>query len=534
MIGVKNLTIGYLNLVLHAHLPFVRHPNDADPLEEDWLYEAITETYLPLLAIMERLERKNVSFPFTIVLSPTLLNMLNDELLQTRYLRRLERLIELAEKEVKRTKKEDQKFHHVAQMYRDLFKEALDIYSHKYHKNIIKGFKYFQDIGQIEIITCAATHGYLPLMIHKEAIRAQISQGIKTYERFFERKPKGIWLSECGFNSEIDQILAKEGIEFSFIDTHCLLHATPRPKYGVHSPIYSPTGVAYFGRDVETSRQVWSAEEGYPGDFDYREFYRDIGYDLDYNYIRPFLHSTGIRKMTGIKYYRITSKTDHKEIYNPEWARNKAALHAENFIFNRQKQFDYLNNFMDKSPLVTAPYDAELFGHWWYEGPQFLELLIKKLHFDQKQVKMITPSTYLKQFPKLQISKPAEGSWGHDGFHEVWLNKTNDWIYPYLHEATKQMIKISSNEDYPSQIKRRTLNQAARELLLAQSSDWAFIMKTGTMVDYAIRRTKTHLNQFTELINMIKKENIVEEKLNSYEQENNLFPELDYRIYQSM
>ncbi len=526
------MTQGYLNLVLHAHLPFVRHPDDSDPLEEDWLHEAITETYLPLLKMMSNLEAEGVPFPLTLVLTPTLLNMLNDPLLQTRYTRRLEHLIELAEKEVKRTQDQPE-FLHVAQMYLNSFKEAYYLFCKKYQKNIIQGFKHFQDIGQIEIITCAATHGYLPLMLHRQAIKAQISQGVKTYQHFFGRRPKGLWLPECGFKDGIDDILQEEGIQFCFVDTHCILYAVPRPRYGVNTPIYSPAGVAFFGRDVETSHQVWSAREGYPGDFDYREFYRDIGYDLDYNYIRPYLHSTGIRKMTGIKYYRITGKSNHKKVYKPEWAREKAALHAANFIFNRQKQIEYLNNFMQQPPILTAPYDAELFGHWWYEGPQFLEYVLKKLHYDQHQISMITPAKYLQLYPKQQVAKPAEGSWGHEGYHEVWLNGTNDWIYPYLHQANERMIKLASEKNNPSLLERRVLNQAARELLLAQSSDWAFIMKAGTMVDYAIRRTKTHLNHFTSLIEMLQNGQIIESELYSYEAEDNLFPEMDYKIYQN-
>lgn len=524
---------GYLNLVLHAHLPFVRHPNHSDPLEEDWLYEAITETYIPLLNMMDRLEREAVPFHFTLVLTPTLLNMLNDQLLQTRYQRRLEHLIQLAEKEVKRNQ-DHPKFLQVAEMYLYLFKEAYYIFTEKYHKNLIKGFRHFQDQGQIEIITCGATHGYFPLMHQKEAIKAQVHQGVKTYERFFGQKPRGIWLPECGFKQEVNQIIAEEGIQFFFVDTHCILHASPRPRYGVYAPIFSPTGVAAFGRDVETSHQVWSSTQGYPGDFDYREFYRDIGYDLDYEYIRPYLHSTGIRKMTGIKYYRITGESNHKEIYNPTWAQQKAATHAENFISNRQKQLTYLHNFMDQPPIITAPYDAELFGHWWFEGPQFLEFVFKKLHYDQNKIQLITASQYLKKYHRQQISQPSEGSWGHEGYHEVWLNGTNDWIYPYLDEATNQMVRLATHHHTPSPLQKRVLNQASRELLLAQSSDWAFIMKTGTMVDYALRRTKSHLNQFTDLIHMLNEDQIDEQRLNKYELENNIFPEIDYRMYQEI
>lgn len=524
---------GYLNLVLHAHLPFVRHPNDSDPLEEDWLYEAITETYIPLLSMMDRLERENVPFPFTLVLTPTLLNMLNDQLLQTRYQRRLEHLIQLAEKEVKRNQN-DPKFLQVAEMYLYLFKEAYNIFTEKYQKNLIKGFQHFQEQGQIEIITCGATHGYFPLMHRKEAIKAQVHQGVKTYERFFGQKPRGIWLPECGFKLSVDQILAEEEIQFFFVDTHCILHATPRPRYGAFAPIYSPAGVAAFGRDLESSHQVWSSTQGYPGDYDYREFYRDIGYDLDYDYIRPYLHSTGIRKMTGIKYYRITGKSNHKEIYNPKWARQKAASHADHFISNRQKQVAYLKKFMNQPPIITAPYDAELFGHWWFEGPQFLESVFKSLHYDQNEIQLITPSQYLEKYPRQQIAQPGEGSWGHEGYHEVWLNGTNDWIYPYLNEAIDQMINFATRNQAPNSLQRRALNQACRELLLAQSSDWAFIMKTGTMVDYALRRTKSHLNQFADLIHMLNEDQIDNQKLNQYELENNIFPEIDYHMYQKI
>lgn len=527
------MTQGFLNLVLHAHLPFVRHPDDVDPLEEDWLYEAITETYLPLLKLLDKLRRDDICDAFTLVLTPTLLNMLDDSLLQTRYVRRLEQLIELAKKEIVRTKNQPE-FHHVAKMYLTLFQDAYDLFCDQYGKNIIQGFRQFQESGQIEIISCAATHGYLPLMLEKEAIRAQILQGVKTYERFFHKKPQGFWLPECGYKEGIDKILAEAGIKYSFLDTHCLLYATPRPKYGTNAPIYSSQGIAFFARDVETSQQVWSAKEGYPGDFDYREFYRDIGYDLDYSYIKPYLHSTGIRKMTGIKYYRITGMTDHKEVYHPEWAKSKAAIHADNFIFNRQKQVEYLRNFMKQPPLLTAPYDAELYGHWWYEGPQFLEFVIKKLHYDQTAIKLITPSSYLKKFPSQQSATPTEGSWGHEGYHEVWLNGTNHWIYPYLHQASQELTRVINRYRHPTSLEERTLNQAARELLLAQSSDWAFIMKAGTMVDYAIRRTKTHLNQFSALIEMLQADQIDESKLNQIETTDNIFPELDYKIYQTI
>ncbi|HLV08893.1 MAG TPA: DUF1957 domain-containing protein, partial [Halanaerobiales bacterium] len=384
---------GYLALILHAHLPYVRHKNEGE-LAEEWLYEAITETYIPLLIIMNSLLNKGVDFHFTISLSPPLLEMFNDPLLQDRYQKHLEKLIELSEKEIERTKNEPV-FNKLAGMYNYLFKEALYFYTEKYHNNLLEGYREFQERGNIEIITTAATHAYLPLLFTEEAVSAQINTAVETYQKAFGKKPSGFWLPECAFKPSLDPLLAENDLRFFISSSHGLLYATPRPRYGLFAPVYTPSGVAAFGRDLESSKQVWSADEGYPGDYNYREFYRDIGYDLDFDYVKDYLPS-GIRKHIGFKYYRITGKTDNKEPYYPETARDKAAEHAGNFMFNRERQIEYVAGQIDRPPIIAAPYDAELFGHWWYEGPNWLEFLLRKIHHDQDVFKTITPSEYLK------------------------------------------------------------------------------------------------------------------------------------------
>ncbi|ACL70349.1 glycoside hydrolase family 57 protein [Halothermothrix orenii] len=523
---------GFLALILHAHLPFVRHTDGEGKLAEDWLYEAITETYIPLLNIMERLHKKGVNFRLTLNISPSLASMLDDELLQKRYLNHLENLIELSEKEIERNSNTP-RVKKLAEMYNYLFKEARYVFHEKYKNNILKGFKKFQELNRLEIITSAATHGYLPLILTEKAVNAQVATGINTYERIFGQKPKGFWLPECAFKPGIDAILADKGIRYFISSTHGILYATPRPRYGVYSPVYTPNGVAAFGRDVETSKQVWSANEGYPGDFDYREFYRDIGFDLDYDYIKKYLPD-GIRKHVGIKYHRITGKSDYKELYDPDRAREKAAEHAANFIFNRQHQIKYLSQVMDRKPVVVAPYDAELFGHWWFEGPQWLEFLLEKIHYDQEDFTTITPSEYLDLYPRNQVAMPAESSWGYKGYHEVWLNGSNDWVYRHLHEAELKMITLADKYNHledKDNIFYRALNQMARELLLAQSSDWAFIIKTNTMVEYAIMRTKKHLFNFRKLSNQVEGKNLDKDFLSNLEKSNNIFPEIDFKIY---
>ncbi|MCB2155086.1 DUF1957 domain-containing protein [bacterium] len=526
---------GYLSLVLHAHLPFVRHPEYEDFLEEDWLYEAITETYLPLLLMMEGLERDGVKFRLTFSMSPTLCSMLADPLLQERYLRHLGQLIELADKEVERTSAQAD-FHRTALMYQRKFRECWDAYQDRYQRDLLAQFRGFMDRGYLEVITCAATHGFLPLMQHHpEAVNAQVQIAVEHYKKTFGRQPRGIWSPECGYYPGMDGILKKNGLEYFFVDSHGILFASRRPKFGVFAPLKTPTGAYCFGRDVESSKSVWSADQGYPGDYRYREFYRDIGFDLDLDYIRPYIHESGLRVSTGIKYYKITGKGSlrEKDAYNERDAMEAAASHAGHFLFCRQQQALHLDGLMERPAIIVSPYDAELFGHWWFEGPHFLNYLLRKIHFDQEDIALVTPGDYLDEFPDNQVAIPSMSSWGSGGYNAVWLEGSNDWIYRHLHHAATRMIALANEYDDPDELTERALNQCVRELLLAQASDWAFIMKTNTQVRYAVKRTKDHLQRFLRLHQMILEEKIEEDFLAEQEFRDNIFPEVDYRVYRT-
>lgn len=522
---------GSLLLVLHGHLPFVRHPEYDRFLEEDWLFEAITETYIPLIQVFDGLVRDKADFRLTLSLTPTLLSMLVDPLLQQRYLRHLARLIELAEKEITRTRREPQ-FRTLARMYRDLFVNARSVFEEQYGRNLVTAFRKFQDLGVLELMTCGATHAFLPLLGNRNAVRAQLLTAKGVHTKLFGREPKGIWLPECGYFEGLDELLAETGFRYFFTDSHGVFHAEPRPKYGVYAPLSCKSGPAAFGRDIESSKEVWSSVEGYPGDYHYRDFYRDVGFDLPIDYVKPYLHPDGLRVNLGIKYYRITGNTNRKEPYDRKQALARAEAHAENFLLNREKQAGWLASVIrDRIPLITAPYDAELFGHWWFEGPAWLDFLIRKTVYDQETIRLITPSEYLTEHPLCQVATPVQSSWGFMGYAEVWLDEANDWIYPHLHKAAERMIELARSVPWADGLLRRALNQAARELLLAQSSDWAFIMKTGSHVEYAVNRTKTHILRFTRLYDEIKANRVDEAWLADIEYKDNLFPDVDYRVY---
>lgn len=530
---MKRSPKGYVALVLHAHLPFVRHPEHEEFLEEDWLYEAITETYIPLLDVFEGLMRDEIPFKITMSITPPLASMLADPLLQERYQFHLERLIELAEKETIRTRNLPA-FARVAEMYLERFRRTRETFVNRWQRNLLNGFKLVQDAGQLEIVTCCATHGFLPLLhVNRTAVQAQIRVAAKSYRKHFGRSPRGIWLAECGYWPGHDEILRQEGFRFTFVDAHGILFGTPRPKYGVFAPVISPGGVAFFGRDIESSKQVWSADEGYPGDYNYREFYRDLGFDAEYDYIRPYIHPMGFRINTGIKYHRVTGRgcpLNQKQPYDPWRALATAETHAGNFLFNREKQVEHLADTLDRPPLILSPYDAELYGHWWYEGPDFLNHFIRK-SARSEVFALTTPAEFLERHPEHQIVEPTFSSWGDQGYAAVWLDGCNDWIYRHLHEIADRMVELAAEHPHASGLPERALNQAARELLLAQSSDWAFIIKTGTMVEYAVRRTRDHILRFQKIHDMIRAAAIDAAWLGEVEARDNIFPEIDYRVY---
>lgn len=554
---------GYVSFVLHAHLPFIHHPESNDYLEESWLYEAISETYIPLLKNFKKLVDEGVDFRITMSMTPPLLSMLDNKLLQQKYINYLENLIELSEKEIKRTTF-NEKMNNLSKYYYERYSDDLKLFRDEFKCDLISQFKHFQDIGVLEIITCGATHGYFPILyVNEKTVRAQIAVGVQTYERYFGKKPRGIWLPECGYVPEADKYLREFGVDYAIVESHGVLYANPTPIYGTLAPIVSPQGFTVFGRDMESSRQVWSSINGYPGDYNYRDFYRDIGYEADYDYIKPYIAHNGVRVHTGIKYHRITGDTDNKDIYDIQWAKDSAEHQAGHFLNSRTQQIENASHYMNKPPIVLCPYDAELYGHWWYEGPYWLYILFKKIYYDECNFELITPSEYMDKYPEIQQCQPCRSSWGANGYSEVWLNPSNDYAHKHLHTAGDRMCELayrfrnsydvlnsldnqikelkkekkpitsitSSSKYRNAKLQVRALNQAARELLLAQSSDWLFIITNNTMVDYAHRRIKDHIGRFTRLYNELNSGKINRKFLSEIEEKDPVFPDIDYRIY---
>ena len=346
------MATGYLALVLHAHLPFVRHPEHEEFLEEEWLFEAITETYLPLIAMMQRLVRDEVPFQLTMTVTPTLCAMLQDQLLRDRYVRYLDRSIDLAAREMERNR-DDEPLRRLSEFYHANFSRCRDRF-YEWNGDLLAPLRQLRDDGYLEIMASAATHGLLPLLQQSPAaVRAQILVGCDSYRATFGADPAGFWLPECAYAPGLETIMQEANLRWFIVDAHGLMFGQPRPRRAIYAPCYTPAGPAAFARDRDSSRQVWSATEGYPGDPAYREFYRDIGFDLPPEYIRPG-SSPALRKFTGIKYHRITGRTGEKELYDPAAATRAAEAHASHFLEVRRQQMNELRA-LDFDPIVVAP-----------------------------------------------------------------------------------------------------------------------------------------------------------------------------------
>ncbi len=527
---------GFVTITLHSHLPYVIN-HGTWPHGLEWLLEAAAETYLPLLQVFGELEETKTPLKADINFSPILLEQLAHPKFKEELPAYLRRKVNAARKDQEAfASKGDEHLRGVAKFWEDFFQQAERQFE-ALGQDIIAGFRRFYDSGAIEIITCGATHGYFPLLGTDASIRAQVKLGVATHEKFFGRKPRGIWLPECGYrpagewrfpvsvngggkNYEslkrvgIEKILAENGIEYFFIDGSLLEHSVHVPTYdwltgetpadlsqhrnrsastpSFYYPYFAgiPTsagqGVAFFTRDPNTAAQVWSGKLGYPGDSLYLEFHKK--------------HWPG-----GHQYWQVTdSQLDlgGKTAYYPDQARERTREHARHFVHLAVAAMkDKLATDGGVRPILTAPFDAELFGHWWFEGPQWLKNVAQEFAKPECPLKLTTCGEYLDRYrPTAYLALP-EGSWGKNGSNEVWLNPQNSWTWSYIYDAELTVQKIAASGLWRNNPKAsRLANQMCRELMLLESSDWQFLITTESARDYAELRFNTHLDQLHKLI----------------------------------
>src|SRR6476620_1110076 len=553
---------GAFTFVLHSHLPYARNAG-MWPHGEEWIHEAIADTYIPILDSLNELVDEGIDFKLTIGITPILAEQLADESIINNFIQYAAERAAWASNDVARFEEEgNHQAKELAKFYHHWYARHLTNFRDRYNRDILGAFKTLQDAGYLEIATSAATHGYLPLLSRDSSVYGQIRTGVEVYRRRFGREPKAIWLPECAYRPAyeesgngsvtrpgLESFLASQGLEVFFSETHTVEGGRPVGKaageaiglYGAVQRRYkvtvtedtqtdpgttfqaywvgdAPGQVAVLGRNNRTGQQVWSGTYGYPGDYWYREFHRKDS-------------------VSGLQYWRIGGadvELGKKTLYEPAEAQKRVVDHAAHFAHLVEELLTGYASETGKFGIISSAYDTELFGHWWFEGADWLKHVLRRLSRSEV-VELTTASRIIDEHAPARVLALPESSWGAGGGHFTWLNPDTEWMWPVIHKAERQMEELVAAYPNAAGIQRDVLNQAARELLLLESSDWPFLVTTGQAKEYAIERFNEHVSRFEALAEFAAAgENLTDEQrahLAELHEADNPFAAIDYREF---
>jgi 1,4-alpha-glucan branching enzyme len=555
--------IGSFAFVLHSHLPYARQAG-MWPHGEEWVHEAIAETYVPLLNALYDLREEGLDYALTIGVTPILAEQLADPLIIDHFVAYAAERAAGAAQDVDRFDRTGEpQLRDLARYYHHWYARVLTSFQDRFQRDLLQALRVLQDEGRVEVATSAATHGYLPLLSRDSSIHGQLHTGVTAYQRHFGRPPLAVWLPECAYRPAILEIengrtvrrpglesfVAEEGLIVFFSETHTVEGGRPVGvavpgtigPYGMVARRYAssvtppapgqqlspgtsllpywvgdaPGQVAVLARHERTGQQVWSATFGYPGDFVYREFHRK---DAE----------------SGMQYWRITGAgvdLGAKDLYVPGPAADQVQSHADHYAHLVADELRVFHERTGQHGTIMASYDTELFGHWWFEGVDWLKSVLRRLATNP-EVALTTASRVIEQHPPRQVLSLPESSWGAGGGHYTWLNDDTEWMWPPIHAAERAIEDLVVRYPEVSGFRRDVLNQAARELLLLQSSDWPFLVTTLQAKEYAIERFQEHIDRFNQLAALGAAEAHTAEDegfVANLRERDNPFPGIDYR-----
>ncbi|OHB74584.1 MAG: hypothetical protein A2Z25_16380 [Planctomycetes bacterium RBG_16_55_9] len=490
-------------------MPYVLH-HGVWPHGEDWLYEAAAETYLPLLSMVDECSHLNGRPRLTIGITPVLLEQLAHEHFKQGFETYLRDRAEQA-------LTDRRAFEQIAQshpawlanrwekFYQDLSEQFVRI-----GRDIPAAFREWTRAGAVELLTSAATHGYMPLLLEDSSIRAQLRAGLNSSQRILGFRPEGIWFPEGAYRPAgrwtpatewgnpdwrrgIDELAAEEGLAYFFVDDHLLTHSGGIERPSVHQPVWvdgnggRAPSMAAFARDPHICKQVWCGFVGYPADGAYLEFHKRHG------------------PRRGLRYWKVTDRKSDlgsKHFYYPDDVPGRIYEQAQHFCREVKRRLHEYKQQTGKHGVVVACFDAELFGHWWFEGPAFLKDVLLTLSAEA-DVELRTAGDFLSSFKLEQSAHLPAGSWGEGGDHRVWACEQVKWLWEIEYRCETLFGKLTYHLPWRQNPELRTiLQKAGRELLLLQASDWPFVITRKQAPDYGIKRFIQHVDRFDTFTDM--------------------------------
>ncbi len=490
-------------LVLHGHIPAVLG-HGVWPHGADWLHEAAAETYLPFLAAVGSLDADGIPWKATIGLTPILCEQLRDPRFPRGFRRYVRHRLAAASRDAREFARDGHRAELLARAWRAHYEDVLALFD-ALGGDLVAPFARMAGEGKVEPIASAATHGFLPLLPSDAAAERQLDVGLAAHRRHFGRSARGLWMPECatrpagtlvtpGFGRRvarrgIPSLLAERGVRFTFVETHLVAGRAGRPAYGgsggplwnageatptgrtpwaVHRVVTESGELAVLARDPRSSEQVWSGDIGYPGDPAYLEFHRKAA-------------------RGGLRYWSVTDARgplDGKELYDPVTTAERVAAHAIHFCDLLEESA--AAGGAEPARVVVAMFDFELFGHWWFEGVDFLAAVFREL---ARRGGPVRPATAWEAVSGARddtaaLALPA-GSWGKDGDFSVWDNPETKDYWRRVERAAEQIREIAGRD-------ARLLPAALRQLLCLEASDWPFLVENGSARDYAERRIGEH------------------------------------------
>lgn len=541
------MAVGTFSLVLHSHLPYYRKAGKW-PFGEENLYEAIAETYLPLLNAFNALRVEGIQAKVTLGITPILAEQLADAYLKEGFEAYMTEVLDRIEADRERYEATSDPRAELADFYHDWYRDRLHDFQETYQRDLLGAFRQLQDEGCLEIITSAATHGFSPLLSRDSSLSAQFKVGVDTYKKYFGRAPQGVWLPECAYRPgyeegetyrpPIDQFLHENGLRYFFTDSHAVeggktagyrryiglygdieyIPMPERPLSGLttYQGYWLPENpVAVFPRNEAAGYQVWSSHEGYPGDPWYREFHKRDGH-------------------SGLQYWRVTGPQcdlADKDFYNPQLAAQRVHENSDHYVGMIYDMLVHYQEATGEEGHVVVPFDTELFGHWWFEGVEWIKQVIRKMA-KGSGIRRVTVGELVEGEPPSHAYQLPESTWGAGGHYHVWMNPDVEFMWPIIHRCEERMEELVRRVPSPATpLQARALNQAARELLLLEGSDWPFLVTTGQAKAYAVERFNDHVDRFDTLVDAILSGTLDEATVAGIEGIDNAFAEIDYRDF---